>query len=241
MSGHKPLPAADLSEAFGKPSRAAALRMPPKRTAGPRKAVEAVPAVSKSPHPQDAEAPQTAQTAQEPQEASPQAPVKAADGAPTQRRGRTASEDRPVSSQPAARTVQRPRRGRPPKTTSVTRPEAGRGRLVLWTPVSIRARMQSVRLHTGTLYLDQVLDALESTYDELTDLVQEATGLTPTQGRLFERAGATSSEPEQRVQLTIGGVLTSQLATIDQLVEATGAPSRSALVNAALDAALPPS
>jgi hypothetical protein len=61
-------------------------------------------------------------------------------------------------------------------------------------------------------------------------------------GRIFERTAPTNTQPaEQRVQLTIRGVLASQLRVIDELVEKTGAPSRSALVNAALDAKLPPS
>jgi hypothetical protein len=101
--------------------------------------------------------------------------------------------------------------------------------------------MQAVQRSQGTLYLDQVLDAIETTYDQLTDLVTQATGTTQVHGRLFERTAPTNAEPaEQRVQLTIRGVLDSQLRIIDDLVEQTGAPSRSALVNAALDATLPP-
>jgi hypothetical protein len=99
--------------------------------------------------------------------------------------------------------------------------------------------MQAVQRSQGTLYLDQVLDAIETTYDQLADLVTRATGTTQVQGRLFERAALTNAQPaEQRVQLTIRGVLDSQLRIIDDLVEQTGAPSRSALVNAALDATL---
>jgi hypothetical protein len=102
--------------------------------------------------------------------------------------------------------------------------------------------MQAVQRSQGTLYLDQVLDAIETTYDQLADLVSQSTGTTQVQGRLFERTTPTIPQPaEQRVQLTIRGVLTSQLRTIDELVDQTGAPSRSALVNAALDAKLPPS
>jgi hypothetical protein len=101
--------------------------------------------------------------------------------------------------------------------------------------------MQAVQRSQGTLYLDQVLDAIETTYDQLTDLVTQATGTTQVQGKLFERTAPTTAQPvEQRVQLTIRGVLDSQLRIIDDLVEQTGAPSRSALVNAALDATLPP-
>jgi hypothetical protein len=102
--------------------------------------------------------------------------------------------------------------------------------------------MQAVQRSQGTLYLDQVLDAIETTYDQLADLVRQSTGTTQVQGRLFERTTPTIAQPaEQRVQLTIRGVLASQLRTIDELVDQIGAPSRSALVNAALDAKLPPS
>jgi hypothetical protein len=102
--------------------------------------------------------------------------------------------------------------------------------------------MQAVQRSQGTFYLDQVLDAIETTYDQLADLVSQSTGTTQVQGRLFERTTATTAQPaEQRVQLTIRGVLASQVRTIDELVDQTGAPSRSALVNAALDATLPPS
>jgi hypothetical protein len=258
MSGGKSLPATDLSGAFGKPSRAAGLRMPAKRTTGPRSPIKAVPAPSEPEAEPEAAAtvaaPDPVVTAthddvddgqaedhDDPQEAqkAPQAPVEAPGATQGRARGRTTLEPPAASPQPPPPAVPRARRGRPPSAAASTRTDAGRGRLVLWTPVSIRARMQSVRLNTGTLYLDQVLDAIETTYDQLADLVQQATGPTPVQGRLFERTGVNSTEPEQRVQLTIGGVLDSQLRTIDQLVDSTGAPSRSALVNAALNAALP--
>lgn len=115
------------------------------------------------------------------------------------------------------------------------------GRLVLWTPVAVRARMQAVQAEHGTLYRDQVLDAIEETVDELAGLVASAAGGdVAVRGRLFERRPPQRRpQTEQRVQLTIGGFLPSQLTIIDDLVVSTGAASRSALVNAALDAALP--
>ncbi len=116
------------------------------------------------------------------------------------------------------------------------------GRLVLWTPVAVRARMQAVQAEHGTLYRDQVLDAIEATVDELPGLVAAAAGgsVAAVRGRLFERRPPQRrQQSEQRVQLTIGGFLASQLTIIDELVVSTGAASRSALVNAALDAALP--
>ncbi|MGL5823583.1 MAG: hypothetical protein ACRCYU_01795 [Nocardioides sp.] len=102
--------------------------------------------------------------------------------------------------------------------------------------------MQAVQAQRGTRYLDQVLDALEATVDQLPALVVETTSTPHIQGKLFERAATTPPNEtggRHRVQLTIRGVLPSQLAVIDQLVESSGAPSRSALINAALDAVLP--
>lgn len=135
--------------------------------------------------------------------------------------------------------VERPAR----RTTrrAPSRSSAPSGRLVLWTPVAVRARMQAVQSAHGTLYRDQVLDAIEEHVDELPDLVAAATGGdTAVRGRLFERRPVQRRpRAEQRVQLTIGGFLPSQLSIIDELVVSTGAASRSALVNAALDAALP--
>ncbi len=118
---------------------------------------------------------------------------------------------------------------------------AASGRLVLWTPVAVRARMQAVQARHGTLYRDQVLDAIEETVDALPALVAASVSSeVAVRGRLFERRPPVRRPPgEQRVQLTIGGFLPSQLAIIDELVVSTRAPSRSALVNAALDAALP--
>ncbi|MEV5002390.1 hypothetical protein [Nocardioides sp. LML1-1-1.1] len=134
---------------------------------------------------------------------------------------------------------------RPARTTTrraSARADAPSGRLVLWTPVTVRARMQKVQSELGTLYRDQVLDAIEETVDQLPGLVAAAVGgEAAVRGRLFERRPPQRRpQAEQRVQLTIGGFLSSQLAIIDELVVSSGAASRSALVNAALDAALPP-
>lgn len=133
-----------------------------------------------------------------------------------------------------------PVRPTPPITAApVETPAPATGRLVLWTPTVIRARMQAMRASSGTLYRDQVLDALEATVDELPALLRERDDAAP-RGRLFERrASVRRPSAGPRVQLTIGGFLSSQLDVIDDLVASTGASSRSALVNVALDAYLP--
>lgn len=123
------------------------------------------------------------------------------------------------------------------RASAVSRPAAGQGRLVLWTPEEIRSRMQAEQRLTGKRYLDQVLDAIEATYQVLPDLVAPPEEPAHVQGSIFERVVETE-HAEHRVQLTIRGVLDSQLAVIDDLVASTGAGSRSALVNAALKANL---
>lgn len=100
--------------------------------------------------------------------------------------------------------------------------------------------MQRVRIDRGTHYADQVLDALETTVDDLPSLVAAAGASQHIKGRLFEReVPAQAPAAEQRKQLTIRGVTKSQLAVIDDLVESTGAGSRSRLVTVALDHVLP--
>ena len=128
------------------------------------------------------------------------------------------------------------------KTTSKNEATTEPGRLVLWTPIAICDRMVAFKAQTKTSYLDQVLDALESagSVEALAAIVKSAENApVVTQGTFFERAGSRSGKPAPRKQLTIRGALVSQLEMIDQLVEATGSDSRSALVNAALDKHLP--
>lgn len=214
-----PLPT-DLAGAFAKPNRAAGIAPPParaksKKTSEPRqRPVEAVP---------------------EP-EAAPEAGT-AATAAPAEAQSR--SEPR-ATARPRSRNAT----ARSPKAAATSH-----GTLVLWTPVTIRDRMKMVRGRSGTTYLDQVLDALESQAENLTEIVaayeaatKRSVPTTVVRGKLFERATTAPTpgdDPSRRVQLTIRGVLQSQRETIDQLVESSGARSRSALINAVLDAALP--
>ncbi|NGZ99727.1 hypothetical protein G5V59_03365 [Nocardioides sp. W3-2-3] len=64
------------------------------------------------------------------------------------------------ASVPTSGAAPRPSRRRSARSASPS------GRLVLWTPVAVRARMQAVQAAHGTLYRDQVLDAIEETVDE---------------------------------------------------------------------------
>lgn len=126
----------------------------------------------------------------------------------------------------------RRRRGRP-STTEGLKP------LVVLTPISIRSRMQAVRNETGKKYADQILDALEATVDELPALVAAVDAPRTVKGPLFERVVETERAEVVKRQLTVPGLSASHLAVIDDLVESTGAGSRSKLVNTALDHHLP--
>ena len=238
MTSPRPEPTTDLAGAFSKPgARGAGLRLPTSKRKPAKKATAKTTEKVVETAPPLETPTETPTKPSEPLQEAAGAPESDAgpSAAPEGRSGDGASQgrtERPVASRPSTT----PRRGRPPTAA----PAAGQGRLVLWTPVSIRARMQAVRQDKGTLYLDQVLDAIEATYDEIGDLVARATGPVQVQGRLFERTAAAPVEgAEQRVQLTIRGVLDSQLHVIDELVDQHSAGSRSALVNAALDATLP--
>lgn len=125
------------------------------------------------------------------------------------------------------------RRGRPISSSTPG------GHLVLWVPKDLRTRMQRYRTDEGKIYLTQVLDALEQTIDDLPALIAEETAPAIVKGSLFERRESPSVPETSRVQLTIPGVLKSQLEVIDRLVTETGAGSRSKLVNTALAAHLP--
>lgn len=197
---NKPLPAADLSEAFAKPTRAAGIRLPARK------------------------APQS----------PPEAPQRPVSAVPDPSPASTASS-------PVIEAASESQAG--PAATRRLRASSEQGRLVLWLPRSLHARMKAEQDATGTVYRDQILDALEATVDRLPELVAQASAPAAghIKGRLFERAASTpTAEPARiaKVQLTVRGFLDSQLAVIDELAESTGAGSRSALVGAALDEVL---
>lgn len=204
----------------------------------PRKAV--APAGDPAP-PTQLTKPEKAQTAAKakkatasPTKKAAEKPKKAAQTPEPPSSGQTAA---PAADKPAKKAA---RRGRPPGSGARTSTsQSTTSPLVLWTPERIRARMQSLRMSKGTHYLDQVLDALEASIDELPDLVDEQVTPHTVQTGLFVREQAAPTSTEPRKQLTIRGVLQSQLDVIDQLVDSTGAGSRSRLINIALDKYLP--
>lgn len=138
-------------------------------------------------------------------------------------------------------TSQRRRRGRPPGSGAATRAGSAKPAtppLVLWAPKTIRSRMRALSLTKGTLYRDQVLDALEAVVDDIDELVAAENSPRTVETQLFTRREAPPA-PVDRTQLSIGGMLQSQVDVIDGLVERTGATGRSQLVTLALDKYLP--
>lgn len=136
---------------------------------------------------------------------------------------------------------QRKRRGRPPGSGASNRAGSAKSAsppLVLWAPKTIRSRMRALRLTKGTLYRDQVLDALEAVVDDIDDLVAAENSPRTVETQLFTRQEAPPP-PVDRTQLSIGGMLQSQIDVIDGLVERTGATGRSQLVTIALNKYLP--
>lgn len=208
----RPLPRTDLSDAFARPSRAARIKLPPAKPAKKSSAARQQPS---DPTPGDSDGREDAA----PQIAAHDPLAAVRDDHPP-----AAGETTGVAAQPAGR----------PATTSQSKT------VVLWAPPQLRKRMQVEQAATGTRYLDQILDALEATVDRLPELVARPGAQQTQKGKLFAReVVAPAEKAAPRVQLTIRGFLDSQVDVIDQLVRTSGAASRSALIIAALDAALP--
>lgn len=251
------LPDTDLSSAFAKPGgRAGQLNLPPRR--GGRKATAAAPAGEPAKAAEQAvETPESDQDAQhggQGQEAT-KSPSRANERVTTSDEGHAPAET--PAETPAEAPTQRAvtAAGGPESTPRPPRNERASSRgsrspdrpLVVSVPQRIRTRMQAARARgiadgQPYTYLDQVLDSIEKTVDDLPDLVrQHARGVRTVVQRtgLFEREVTAPVEREALVQITIRNVLPSQFEVIDRLVEETGAEYRSTLITVALDAALP--
>lgn len=253
---NQPLPKADLSSDFAKPnrgaqsSRTAGIAPPP--TKRPKRRNTAPRPVEPVPDLEETEAvEQPSQQEPEPAEAAPAAVEATTQVAPPEQREKPveppqvtpapeapeepAPVEQPAARRPAAKKAAKASK-KPSAKTGKADPESP---LVLWTPKSIRTRMQAEKTNNGTVYIVQVLKALNATHDRLPELLAKSEPeVEVVKGDLFEWEEPKQAEP--RVQLTIRGMTTGQATGIDQLVKTTGANSRSHLVNTALDAYLPP-
>lgn len=247
------LPDTDLSSAFAKPGgRAGHLNLPPRRS-GRKPAAAATAAEPAKAAEQAVEAPESAQDAQRGGESLEAATSPSG----ANERAATAEEVHTPAETPAETPTQRPATaaGGPESTPRPRRTDRASSRgsrspdrpLVVSVPQRIRTRMQAARARgiadgQPYTYLDQVLDSIEKTVDDLPDLVrQHARGVRTVVQKtgLFERKVTAPVEREALVQITIRNVLPSQFEVIDRLVEETGAEYRSTLITVALDAALP--
>lgn len=125
------------------------------------------------------------------------------------------------------------------KTAPAARPDAPAGgasqTIVVYLGLSVRERLRSA---AGDLtFTEVVLTALDSSYGRLSKRFSEP---DPPTGSMFAGRGRprTRRNREARVQVSLRP-LRDDIAVIDRLVAELNAPSRSALIDAALDEYLP--
>lgn len=110
--------------------------------------------------------------------------------------------------------------------------------VIVYLPASLRARLREVSAGEGSTYTELTLEAIDSTHARLGELLASATTVRRP-GSLFTgstpRRRQRHSEPQVQVSLRL---IPSQLQVIDRLVDEHAAPSRSALIAAALHAHL---
>lgn len=124
------------------------------------------------------------------------------------------------------------------KPASPAHPDSGGGTsqtIVVYLGLSVRERLRS---GAGDLtFTEVVLTALDSSYGKLSQRFSEP---VPPTGSMFAGRGRprTRRNREARVQVSLRP-LRDDIAVIDRLVAEVNAPSRSALIDAALDEYLP--
>jgi hypothetical protein len=111
--------------------------------------------------------------------------------------------------------------------------------VIAYLPASLRDRLREVSAGEGSTYTELTLEAIDFTYVRLGELL-ETSSAARRPGSLFASSTAPRrrrhSEPQVQVSLRL---IPSQLRVIDRLVDEHAAPSRSALVAAALQAHVP--
>jgi len=123
----------------------------------------------------------------------------------------------------------------PPEALSDTSTGRASQTIVVYLGLSVRERLRS---SSGDLtFTEIVLAALDSSLGKLSDRFSES---TPPPGSMFAGRGRprTRRNREARVQVSLRP-LRDDIAVIDRLVAEVNAPSRSSLIDAALDEYLP--
>lgn len=144
----------------------------------------------------------------------------------------TAKAKTPAGDSSHARSEIKPK---PQISTPSSVPSSGTQTVVVYISVSIRERL---RANTGDFtYTEVTLMALDATHGRLDDRFTAAT--RPANSLFTGRPRPASKRHEEpHVQVSLRP-MRSDLAVVDRLVEEMNAPSRSALINAALDEYLP--
>lgn len=149
---------------------------------------------------------------------------------------------RPQGSEPApeqpAPAVEEEAQARPPRpaqrpaasTTPRSQAAATVRPVGLSLPTSLLAQFRERARSTGVTQPDLLMDAISAAQGQLHDLVKPADA--PVDDGLFLRRPSTKAE-EPLATLTLR-MLAPNVAVVDDLVQSTGAPSRSALCAAAL-------
>lgn len=106
--------------------------------------------------------------------------------------------------------------------------------VIVYLPASLRDRLREAAATQPATYTELTLEALDATHARLQDLLGEV-GITRRQDSLFTDSTARRRQRHNEPQVQVSLRLTpSQLAVIDGLTSRYSAPSRSALVAAAL-------
>jgi hypothetical protein len=193
------------------------------------------PAAEPQPRPQPEVPPQEALPSPPPAEQAAAAPEQAAahEAPPVVQASPAARPARAIEPRPAAGVKRRP--GRRKRRRPVG--DDGTG---VSLPLSVVARLRTFALAERASYTSVALDALEATHERLAELVKPSLP-TPRSGPLFVgRAPRRANHGEGHVQVNLR-FSAEDLAVIDELWPTVGAPNRSAMLAAALDAHLPAS
>lgn len=116
-------------------------------------------------------------------------------------------------------------------------PEPAPRAVIAYIPVSVRDRLRARRTADSPPIADIVLDAIEATHDRLGDLLAAQRPKVERSALFVRTTTPTAKSDEPNVQLYLR-LSADNVGVIDQLVETHKAPSRSALIAAALDAYL---
>ncbi len=113
------------------------------------------------------------------------------------------------------------------------RPESGALQVVVvYLPVSVRERLRATAATGQSTFTEIVLSALDATHQQLAQHFAPTTSTTSLFSGRSARRRLRHEEAQVQVSMRL---VADDLAVLDQLVTATKAPNRSALVAAALD------